>query len=649
MSNENEKIWFNQELLLCYGKKIDEVSSNLSLTLGISTKDFQQFSIPNLLFRITDPVKSSHINLDRCTSRKVLNFFKETFIKKEGRFQTRLYKDNFIKVAFRPTAEEILVIIAISNDAKEVVCICDLNDFEEIIEAIRSYLRICTDLSCQSLLTRKEIYNQTNILRTLPSQIFENQPKCISNNFIAEDESNINNDLSNFLDSKIPEIKLEIPEAKDGRQSLEDGSKRIERKDVYYGSLIQTVFNNNISEVEKFCSLLVTSDNPLLDLISNLNDKVRIEEYDLKDNSPIERFLPSITDEQLKSILYVSRLSYFRTMKKMMENNKVISPKDLSIEASYYIPIDPSLVKDYNKNIAIDILLIISYVREMYKNLNHIEGNVSNNKSLLYTQLRLFFDPLMISFISLLDVDATINTITGRYNQYKKDGVFKEFEQYLSKYKCSQPSVEAILVFIKQVILKLQSDLNESLVKINDPSKKDKFKFDIETIKLFNYEQITKEISRIETNSLPKNMNLSKEVSNLFGIVVPVDEETILGRFIRENISEVPLDIRTDFLLEINRECKNKKYDFNKNKDVFDIDKLGDNIILSLWVWNPEEGNPETYEDFEKHLIMYSKNYPTYESINSLKTIIKNQSVTNNETSNNNVYFNENIVDNFFD
>jgi hypothetical protein len=637
MYNESERIWFNQEILLCYGKKVEEVSATLSLTIGTCTKDFLQYSVPTLLIRITDPSKSLAISLDRCSCRKILNFLQVALKKETGIYQTKIYGDKNIKVAFRPVAGGINVVLGLVNGVKEAVIVCGVDDLEEIKETIRSFLMICTSLACQNLFTRKEIYQQSGLLRTLPSQMFpvgtadsfNIQPKVEESKQDTEekeDPNNINNEFSKFLDDKVPEIELEIPEAKDGRPDLENGQKKVERKTIHYGSLVQTLLNNNISELESLCSVLVTSENPIYSLVHTLNEKIKTEEYDSSDLTPVQKFFPSINEQQLKAMVYVSRLTYFRTMKRLM-NTKPGTPASLAIETSYYIP-DESSIRDYNKNIAIDILLLVSYVREVQRILNHVEGNVTNNKSVLYSQLRLFFDPLMISFVRTFDIEGTINTLKGRFNQYKEEGVFKEFEEYIAKYKCTLPTESAVATFAEQVMKKLQSDSNEALVKLNDASKKDKFMFDSATINTFNIEQITKEISRLESGTSIDHSNLSKEVADLFGYVVPIEEETPLGKFVRENIKEVPESMRKDFLLELNKECKDDKYDFIKNREKFNIDKLGDIVVVALWVWNPKEADLESkdYGAFMEMFRAFAETYNTPESINDLRATIQSQS-----------------------
>lgn len=659
MYNENGRTWFNQEILLCYGKKVDEVSSNLSLTIGMSTKDFLQYSTPTLLMRISDPSKSLAISLDRCSCRKVLNFLQLTFNKGDEVRQTRIYGDKNIKVAFRPTASGKDIVLGISSGVKESIIICEVSDLEEIKETIRSFLSICTALACQNIFTRKEIYQQTGLLRTLPTQMFpvntadsfNIQPQAEKTKQDTEKEK-INNEFSQFLDNKVPEIKLEIPEARDGRPSLENGQKKVERKTIHYGSIVQTLLNNDIAELENLCAILVTSENPLFSLLQTLNEKIKIEEYDSKDLTPSQKFLPSATEEQLKAMVYVSRLTYFRIMKKLM-TIKPGAPIPLQIETSYYIPNNESLIRDYNKNIAIDILLLVSYIKEIQKTLIHVEGNITNNKSMLYSQLRLFFDPLMISFVRSLDVEATINTLKGRYHQYKEEGVFKTFEEYLEKYKCSLPNETSVSTFAEQVMKKLQSDSNEALTKLNDASKKDKFMFDSATINSFNIEQITKEISRLESGTSIKQSDLSEEVSNLFGYVVSPDEETPLGRFVRENIKEVPESIRKNFLLEINKECKDKKYDFVNNKEKFNLDNLGDNVVVALWIWNPKEANIESknYNDFIEMFRAFSETYSTSESIDHLRTTIQSLSedkIENTEKDQSGNFY-ESITDDLFD
>lgn len=623
MYDKEEKIWLEQELF-SYKDNLYDTHSTLYLNLITSSnKKFDKFLPLKISLVIFNPNSKININLTYEYVSKFLAICKQCLSKlkqensKDLSYQLKLEYQRCINMKTITSGEQTRIVLALINDTKELAIIISPIILISISRLLENYISNFVTITSTNFMTQVLI---TNIIEL--KELVKLQPSCIEraidqnlNEMLNEKskfldrkddyEKSIYNDFDGFMKDNENSIEIELPKEKTDLNYIDKGS--IDKEIFVNGSFIDNVLSNNSKNIESLCSMLVLSDNPILDIVKLFGEKINILDSSTKMLSDFDKFLPSISELDMKCITYISRVCYFKYMQLFIQGNKKIAQKLIS---SFYIP-DQKFIKDFNINIAFDLLILLSYVKNLSSKLSNVEGNDTHNRNLLYSQMRLFFDPFIVSFLIHLDKSKTHTILEQRIKEYLNKGVFNEYKQLCDKYKIQYVKDFEILSFCDKILSMVINNNNDSTWRLDNTTD---FKLKSKDVFTLSSEQIIREVCKIEAGIDTSNIKITlpKNILSVYDISLPDTStiETTLGRYLRNNADEVPEQFRNDFLTVINNEFKDKSYDFDKYKDKFPITNFGDKVILALYYWNPEDPDigkkiTSQYNSFLEYLDSY--------------------------------------------
>jgi len=110
--------------------------------------------------------------------------------------------------------------------------------------------------------------------------------------------------------------------------------------------------------------------------------------------------LPGINDDDLKSILYLSKMFCSLSHQNHINDINVGAPLPFSVPIFKYNSV--KYMKE-NIDIALDLFLINLYVRTVRRRLESKKTDIIQNKALFYLQLRCFTDPFVFTFLDKVD------------------------------------------------------------------------------------------------------------------------------------------------------------------------------------------------------------------------------------------------------
>jgi hypothetical protein len=603
--NSNTK-WFSQ-VLMTYKDKAYATEGYLRVSLSTNTEDFKYFNPPTLNISISNNYQKS-INLNIQNAKDLLRAFKTVLSQLNGNelnVQRKYQKDTVLHFTFKvdPNNNQRIVVIEIRNNESDFtkIVIPLESVFESFASCIREfteqYMSICSQLFIQSIQseTVQIIHNLPNLVKGISSQIVSQIPadETISDSRapeveveeVAKSQATIN-DLDQFLGNAMDSI--EIPEL-DAVEA--DKVTKVESLFVKY------FIDGDLKNLESLMTNYFMSPSPLLAMASDLKSKIGGQVKD-------ENFttLPGISDDDLKSLVYISKLFPTLTYQNYLNNNVPVPSTSPVLK---YNAVDYS---DENLNIAYDLFLFNLYIRTMRRRLENKIEDAINNKALFNIQLRCFTDPFVFSFIDKIDKTKLVSIVLTRYKYYKSVGVFDSYITLVAENGVPEITESDISSVVEEAVDKVvgKSPYIDNLhANLEDPNS-----LRVTSKNTFSLEQITNEILPLEIaektgkdlkneaiiSELKQNHNISDEIIKLFlnkKKKTQTKKESVtkhsasnLERLIRTQfIDEVPEQYRESFMKHIT-ELGSDKFDL-ENTD-FPIDEFGDNVIKSLYLWDPE-------------------------------------------------------------
>jgi len=467
MKIEEEIFWFNQKYLV-HKDNIFNSNGTIDISTSCNTQNFQNFSSPTFNIAIYNDKSRYSVNLryqdvvDLLLSiEEVSKNIDDIYLKDLKAEIVKNYSTKFLKILFKKSNrnQEKGVLINILNTQTDFgVIVLYYNFFTSIVDLLKSfkqdYLRLSLEISNRALISNlfEEVKQIKNGVRSLPSSIIE--LKSLNNSYIPEFKNEVQEELDKYIeehsnDNEVPWLDEQLP--------------IIIKENIIQSILVNDICQNDISNLESLMMTLVTEQYPI-DKIKLLFSQYFSSSFEL---------LPGISEKDLKSIHYYSKLIFMSNLQNYSKNNQPI-PTSVPI-----LKYNATNFNFSNIDLAYDLLTITIYIRLMKTKLESKIQDSSINKSLLYLILRNFTDIFTFSFLDTKESNIIINSVIDRFKYFSSKGFFKKFEEILNQYNLPNISETEIRNFLKDGIIRVigpnktqyinelhTSDYNNNKVKI---------------------------------------------------------------------------------------------------------------------------------------------------------------------------------------
>jgi len=609
---ENTK-WFSQSLLN-YKDKIYGTDGYLQVSISTNTTDYKYFNPPLLNFSITNNHKKSY-NINFQNAQDLYKTFKKVIAQlgnsPEADIQRKYQANSIIHFSFKIDSnnnERIVVIELKGSETDFTKIIVPLEIiFEGIATCIRLFIETYMDL-CNKLLVQSIQNESTQIIHQLPNLI-----KGISSQIVsqipAQDEADENlvsaeivkesmkteatiADLDKFIGEDMKNIS--VPELE-----KEEKKATTEVKSLF----IENVIKNDLLNFETMLTNYSMNPAPILILADefkkNIQNDIEGEDFTM---------LPGINDDDLKSILYLSKMFC-----SLSHQNHINAGAPLPFSVPIFKYNSVKYMKE-NIDISLDLFLINLYIRTIRRRLESKKTDIIQNKALFYLQLRCFTDPFVFTFLDKVDNPKQIpSIITSRYEYYESIGVFDHYTKLLESALCPEITKNDIFsaaTEISGMVIGKSSyvkQMHEKSIAENNSRIGSKNNYTLEQIineilPLEIAEKTGKDIKNdLVISELKETHPISDEIIKLFqDKKTKIKKQNTIGNLERivkfyMDKSEIPDQYKDDFI-EYIKGVGNNKIDFNNFN--FPIEEFGDNIIKILYLWDPE-GDPKITNNYK--------------------------------------------------
>ena len=638
--NDTDRIYFNQNLI--YHKDILYNSGgSLEISINNHTVDYKTFAPPSLRISVIGENNLRRIcTLNYPDSVDLFSSIKDVLsnienIYSTGRSNVILKKYQFDKslkfefVLIQSSGERVVIISvthSLSDFAKVIIPYCVFSAFAIGILKyyINDFVNIAFTFSNRSLITEMLEHNKqtVNLLRGLPGslvevQSFGNNPSSVTGvsayigeyykkygeypeTLPSEEEINKSNqtektleDFDTFLGPNMENIKVLDFESK---AITEEKPKNLEIKSL----LIPKTLTNNLSVLESMLNASITKPDSLICMLEGFRRSMNLG----SDFS----FLPGISKNDLKSLLYISKRSH-----DLFINLYLV--KNVSIPSGFQIlKYDPpkDKISPINLQLAYDLLLIFGFIKIYRSRMESRDADANKNGSIFYLRLRSFLDPLVYSFLDEKQGNLISNNLVTFFEVYNEKGFFNEYQSKLEDNGFQKITVNDIKTFCNELTTKVFS---KDILSINIGQKhKDLYEAQYVRINSDNnltIEQIINELIPLEVlekcgsenpDVFDKYLNsVSEEVRNIFIKKEEVPEkkgtESNILKTVKFFNNEIPSKRKDDMLTYLTGISLNE-IDFSK----FEAEEFGENIIKAFYIWNESENKKEAYTEFRSKL-----------------------------------------------
>lgn len=624
MYNNEEMNWFSQTLMT-YKDNQFATDGYMRIAISTGTKDFLNFHPVKFGISISNQL-NKNCNLDIFLATDLLSSFRTIMknssqIYREGNYQILKRYNNlefiFEFVLEQNNNEQVVRIILRSNESDFVKIIIPFDLFQVLSFRLKyfveNYDNLC--LSTPNIFLQKEILNTNNqilsSLNKLPSKLLD-----FSNNSSSKEELIIDNEVKENIEiseNTIEELDKfiggsEMENIKD-MPELEMPTPKKENLQEYNSKFISCL-ENKLENFEKILTLSESHPSPMIFII----DKLLKDKMMLKENTNNFNFMFGISNDDLKSILYMSKLNCNITLRNNIEKGIPI-PSSIPL---FKYKIDSNInIPAENIELGFDLVMINAYLRSLKRKLETKIEESMLNKSFMYLIFRSYTDIFSFSFLEHLNKDTIKTNIVSRFKYYDRIGFFDSYKTLLETYNCSNVTDIDIGNFVNDVIEKVIGKslfLDEIHTKLYDQG-------DIRLAyeNSLSKEQIINEVvpieivEKIETNIDHMMDNISKEVVELFSKKSKTKSKTKtnkensnLYRLLNQYRNEIPEKTRKEFL-EMIQKLGNKPIDLFEIE--FPLETFDENIIKILYIWKPEEDIKITtnfkyfFEKFENEIM----------------------------------------------
>lgn len=637
MFNQDESIWFNQTIQT-YKDKIYNTNGYLRVSILTNSNDNQNFNPPKLNISIKNNY-SKNLSLSGENALELavalgnmINSFNGEKIEIVKKFKADL---QFIIEMFQLEEKNLVKLTLLSNSSDFTVIVIPHFPtfilFGRIIkEFSNNYFNICEKMFLKTMdsMHRETILQLPSLIKGISTStvpFVESYDTDIDKEDIEKTEITIN-DFDEFIggsDMKnvsIPEIDNHIIDKKEEKVSFTDVDSKF----------VSNILKDDLSTLENMISGLSVSHKPIEDFKNRL----------IEDGEYSDSFDPlfGINEDDLKSLCYITRLTFLLYQKNYIENG-VLIPDSFSP-----VKFNSNDYSDENINLAYDLLLFNGYIKLLRNRLEMKIPNATENKSIFHLAFRCFMDPFIFSFIPSIEKESLVSIIMNRFKCYDSRGVFDKYKTSCNTFNVSEINEQDIHNFI--------SNLSDMILSGKIPTIDHIHKNGYETKNLrlstqndFNLEQIINEVIPLEVgiklnnneitdeliNKINNKENLSDDVINFFKTKVKIEkvkeekESTTLKKMIEKFKEQVPEDFKDDFYKLIDELSISKK-DFNFDENKFPWEKFGDDIIKILYLWKPEQD-----KKIAENLSYFSGQYG--DCIHTRSTILAKEINTNSDDS----------------
>lgn len=607
-NGENVK-WFSQTLMT-HKDKFYGTDGYLRVSISTNTEDFKFFNPPLFNLSISNNYQKSY-NLNYHNASDLLNTLRLVKTQMNGdksEIQRKYQKNMTLYIQFFVESnnnDSVVDIRLLSNETDFTKIIVPINIFSTFGKCLKyfvdNYFDICTKLLGQSIQSEA-----TQIIHQLPSLI-----KGISSQIVHQDIP---------LDSRAPEPEVQkVAQTESTIADLDDflGGENMDNivvpelneekvaPVVEVDSLfVKHLLKNDLSNLEIMMNNHMMNPDPVRSFASEVQNKLGPE---IKGDFTL---LPDINDDDLKSLLYMSKLY---SSIAYMDHFSKDAPLPNTMPVFKY---NAKKIRPENEDIAYDLFLFNLYIRTVRSRLEGKSGDVAQNKALFHIQLRCFTDPFVFSFIGKDQTDSLQSVISNRYKHFDKIGVFEKYKDLLKNMGCPEIKENDISSSVIEAIEKVIGKspfINELHTKAAESNtlrlaSKNNFKLEQiinEIVPLEVAEKTGKDINNEEViKEINNNTPISDEILNFFmktKTKVKVKKDTGFANNL-ERISnffsdEIPDQYKEDFSKYL-KKFGDDKFDLSTNK--FPLDEFGENIIRALYLWDPK-GDPEVTKSYKKY------------------------------------------------
>ena len=641
--NYEDLKWINQSLYSNMDKSFDS-HGYLDISVSISTSDDLTFSQPKLVFNLENQGQRRNVRLsinntiDLVDSfNEITKQFQQIYVEKtEGQIYKRYNKDKDFVFTFKEfNGNQLVVLQIIHNNSDAGKIIFPLKpEFVTIGKVLRmfeqNYVKFGMDLPNRYLasLSAGRLVGIQNAIKILPSQLVPIQPDIYQDarelELIKQHNPNLEQFIYNGLECSIcGEPQYETPSGAtcknrhggadgiDPREQIDEFEKfaaeeepkvripELESETIVPKEPIIQEFNspfithtlkNNILNLEQMLFALFTNNNPLTTIMNSIH------------NGQAYTLLPGITEQDLKSALYVSNL-YFNLHLQSYVQNQTGFPNAIPVVKYQTNDVDRETIE-----LSYDLMMISAYLKLYRNRMEAINSDPYTNGALVHFSFRCFLDIATYSYLNGKNNEVIKNTIVSRFKFFRESGFFDHYDKNLVSEK-QQPIYEnEISEFIEKVFNNVVDSENIDIRHFNA--------HDNGSVKLppknnFSLEQITNDIVKYEIKTMfgqrIEDLTRDEEIILFFNTKTkkkykPTDHrpeprkvETHILRYIKLKSNELPENIREDFIKYI-EDLGDDKYDFIDSP--YKIEELNEVIVQALYISNNSIGENLKYTQF---------------------------------------------------
>jgi hypothetical protein len=384
-------------------------------------------------------------------------------------------------------------------------------------------------------------------------------------------------DLDKFLGDDMKNIK--VPEI-----DSTNGEKKANIE--VHSEFIDNVLKYDLGELEALLTNLSMSKNPLVEVCNEFRKRYSYEKFTM---------LPKITENEMKSLVYLSKLFHNLVLK---ENVLMSKPVPATIPVLKYNPVESP---KENVEIAYDLFTISVYVRLLRNRLEDRISDIYDNKSVFFMNVRFFLDPFIFSFLPTNSENFLANIVKTRYEAFDSKGMFEKYKKILNDNGVPEINVGDVSdlahtiankVVGKTDVVTRQHDkfFENKIVKLQTENTLQLEQIINEFIPLEIEEKMGKDLNDGEVmEKLKEEYKVSDEILAFFlGKKKKVkngdSKKSPLIEVIERDKSEIPEQYRDDFLKHLEKYTETK-FVFD---DEFPYNEFGDSVIVALYVWDPE-------------------------------------------------------------
>jgi len=615
--NRDSTKWFSQTLMT-HKDKLYGTEGYLRISISTNTEDYKFFNPPLFNISISNNYQKSY-NLSYHNASdllKTLQIVKSQMNGNKSEIQRKYQKNMILYIQFFVESnnnDSVVDIRLLSNETDFTKIIIPIEQFSTIAKCLRyfvdSYFNICTQLLGQSIQSEAiQIINQLpSLIKGISSQIIPTN--TISDSRVLEPEAEKVNktqatieDLEDFLGGD-DMVNIIVPELN------EEKKPSIVEVDSLF---VKHLLKNDLSNLEVMLNNHMMNPDSIMTFALEVQNKLGPE---VKEDFTL---LPGIDDDDLKSLLYISKL--YSMIAYMNHFGKDI-PLPNSMPIFKY---KAKNIKPENMEIAYDLFLFNLYIRTVRSRLEGKITDITQNKALFHIQMRCFTDPFVFSFIGKEESKNLQSVIYNRYKYYDRIGVFETYKSLLKNINCPEIKdydiTSSVVEAIDKVIGKSPdiNKLHNQAAESNSFRLASKNNFKLEQIineiiplevaektgKDINNEEVLKEINR--------NTPISDEILNFFvkgKTKVKVKKESTfsnnLERVVNYYSDEIPNQYKKDFMKYVGKLDQDK---FDLRTEEFPLDEFGENIVKALYLWDPKD-DPQITKSYKHYQLKIKAEY----------------------------------------